>query len=252
MARQRSQKSQKSRRSQKSSSMGREIIKEDIAPQIQRQPFHLEFLNQAQKMAWGAINQYDVLFILGAPGTGKTHLACAYAISEILSKRKKKIILTRPVVEAGESLGFLPGTFDEKLLPYMMPMYDCIERCVGPEGPQRDIIDRSISVRPLAYMRGSTFHDSVCIFDEAQNATKAQLKLFLTRFGENSKVIITGDPLQSDLRPCYRGLMDVVRKLEDLPGIGVISFKSNYIVRHPLIAGILDRLEAKDESNNLE
>lgn len=119
-----------------------------------RQPFHLEFKNQAQKMAWGAFDQHDVLFLLGAPGTGKSHLAMAFAISEVLSKRKKKIVLTRPIVEAGESLGYLPGDINEKTLPYMLPLFDCMERCLGPMGPQRDIISKSVEVAPLAYMRG--------------------------------------------------------------------------------------------------
>jgi phosphate starvation-inducible PhoH-like protein len=204
-------------------------------------PFHLEFLNQAQKMAWGAFDQHDVLFLLGPAGSGKTHLACAFAISELLAKRKRKIILTRPVVEAEESLGYLPGTFEEKINPYMTPMYDCIEKMVGPEGPQRDNINRSMELAPLAFMRGRTFDNAVCILDEAQNCTKGQLKLFMTRFGVNSKIIITGDPHQSDIRD--PALMDVVKKVEDLQGIGVIHFKSNSIVRHPLIAGILERLE---------
>lgn len=237
MARQQKQKPEKANR------------RDTSAPQAygKRHPFHLEFLNQAQKMAWGAFDQHDVLFLLGPAGCGKTHLACAFAISEILAKRKKKCVLTRPIVEAGEALGFLPGTFDEKVGPYMMPMYDCIQKCVGVEGPQRDIIDRSIEVAPIAYMRGRTFDDAVCIFDEAQNATKSQLKLFMTRFGENSKIIITGDPHQSDLMPRDQGLMHVVQRLEDLPGVGVIYFKASSIVRHPLIASILEKLEEKDK-----
>jgi phosphate starvation-inducible protein PhoH and related proteins len=209
-------------------------------------PYHLEFLNQAQKMAYGAFDQHDVLFLLGPAGSGKTHLACAFAISEIINRKRRKIILTRPIVEAGESLGFLPGTFEEKVTPYMMPMYDCIEKMVGREGPQRDIINKSMEIAPVAYLRGRTFDNAVCIFDEAQNATKMQLKLFMTRFGVNSKIIITGDPMQSDIP--NPALMDVVKSLEDLNGIGIIHFKANSIVRHPLIAGILERLEEKDEN----
>lgn len=217
-------------------------IKSDTQKE-KKHSFHLEFLTPAQKIAWGAFDQHDVLFLLGSAGVGKSHLACAFAISEVLAKRKKKIVLTRPLVEAGEHLGYLPGDINEKTLPYMLPMYDCIKRAVGEEGPQKEIIDRAVEVAPIAFCRGRTWHDSVCIFDEAQNATKQQLKLFLTRFGENSKVIITGDPEQSDLRSSEQGLMDTVKKLEDLPGVGVIYFKPNSIVRHPLIAGILQRLK---------
>lgn len=205
--------------------------------------FKLEFLNSAQKLAYEQFDKQDVLFLLGAAGTGKSHLACAFAISEVLAKRKKKIILTRPIVEAGESLGFLPGSFEEKVAPYMMPMYDCIERCVGREGPQRDIINKAIEIAPIAYCRGRTFHDSVCIFDEAQNATKMQIKLFLTRFGQNSKVIVTGDPNQSDIRGGEKTLIEIVNKLKDIKGISAIHFNNDSIVRHPLIAEILNKLE---------
>jgi phosphate starvation-inducible PhoH-like protein len=205
--------------------------------------FHLEFLNQAQKLAWEAFDNHDVLFLIGPAGCGKTMLSCAFGISEVISKKKKKIILTRPIVEAGESLGYLPGTFEEKVNPYMLPMYDCIDRCLGRDGPQREMISKSIEVAPLAYLRGRTFHDSVCIFDEAQNATASQLKLFLTRFGANSKIIVTGDPFQSDLHHNDQALMNVVKKLENLDGVGIIYFKANSIVRHPLIASMLERLE---------
>lgn len=218
--------------------------------QHQKRNFHLEFLSSAQKMAWAAFDQHDVLFLLGAPGVGKSHLACAFAISEILAKRKKKIVLTRPIIEAGgESIGYLPGTFEEKVNPYMLPLYDCMDRMLGPAGPQRDLINKSVELAPLCFMRGRTFNDAVCILDEAQNATFAQIKLFLTRFGENSKVIITGDPMQSDLRPQDRALMGIVDKLSTLPGIGVITFRSNSIVRHPLIASILEKLEDKKEEH---
>lgn len=220
------------------------MVKKSTPPSGKRSPFHLEFLNQAQKLAWGAFDQHDVLFLLGPAGTGKTHLAIAFAISEIIAKRKKKIVLTRPIVEAGESLGYLPGTFEEKVNPYMLPVFDCLDRCVGREGHLREQIDRVIELAPLAYLRGRTFHDSVCIFDEAQNATKMQLKLFLTRFGENSKVIVTGDPSQSDIRDS--ALLSMVKKLEELAGIGVIYFKANSIVRHPLVASILEKFEEKE------
>jgi phosphate starvation-inducible protein PhoH len=176
--------------------------------------------------------------------THNSHIAMAFAINEVIqAKYRKKIILTRPIVEAGESLGFLPGTYGEKVTPYFTPLYDCLDKMCGSDGMQREAINRCVEVRPLAYMRGVTFDNSICIFDEAQNATKMQLKLFLTRFGVNSKIIITGDPSQSDLRSSDVALMDVVARLEDIPGVGVVKFDSSSIVRHPLIAAILDRLD---------
>ena len=131
----------------------------------------------------------------------------------------------------------------EKVNPYMMPLYDCMKKLGGDNPAQKDIITSAVEVAPLAYMRGRTFDDSVCIFDEAQNATKAQLKLFLTRFGKNSKVIITGDPYQSDLNLPDVPLVDVMRRLETLPGVGIVVFKKDAIVRHSLVSSILERLE---------
>lgn len=205
--------------------------------------FHIEFKNEAQSLAWAAFKKHDVLFLIGPAGTGKSFLACAFALEQILNKERKKIVLTRPIVESGESLGFLPGEFEDKVHPYMLPMYDCIDKMVGKEGPWRDKVDQSMEVAPIAYMRGRTFDDAVCIFDEAQNASMLQLKLFLTRFGENSKIIITGDPTQSDLVGKV-ALVDVIMKLRGTEGIGVIEFKANSIVRHPLVGKIIEKLEA--------
>lgn len=205
--------------------------------------FHIEFKNDAQKLAWAAFQQHEVLFLIGPAGTGKTHLACAFAIEQLLNKTRKKLVLTRPIVESGESLGFLPGEFEEKVHPYMLPIYDCVDRIVGRENVFRERVDAAMEIAPIAYMRGRTFNDAVCIFDEAQNATKMQLKLFLTRFGENSKIIITGDPTQSDLGGDYVALMDVMHRLESVTGVGVVQFKENSIVRHPLVGEIIRRLE---------
>src|SRR5262252_123227 len=218
------------------------MVKEKAILPHAKRSFHLEFLNASQKMAWAGFDQHDVLFLLGPAGCGKTHLAAAFAINEILNKSRRRIILTRPIVEAGESLGFLPGTFDEKVDPYMLPLFDCIDKLVGRQGMQRETLDRAIEKAPLAYMLGRTFDDAVCIFDEAQNATRMQLKLFLTRFGVNSKIIVTADPTQSDLKGEV-ALMDVVRRLEGLPGVGVVQFGHSSIVRHPLVASILEKLE---------
>lgn len=215
---------------------------------VKKQQFHVEFMNPAQKMAWAAFDQHDILFLLGPAGSGKSHLGCAFAISEILAKRKQKIVITRPTVEAGgDSLGYLPGSADEKLHPYMLPLFDCMDRCLGQFSPQRELISKCTEVAPLQFMRGRTFHDAICILDEAQNCNFGQIKLFLTRFGKNSKVIITGDPMQSDLPVKDRALMNIVDKLSSLKGVGVIHFKPSSIVRHPLIAGILEKLEEKEE-----
>lgn len=204
--------------------------------------FHVEWLNTAQKLAWNAFQQHDVLFLIGPAGTGKSFLAVAFAIKQLLAREAGKIVLTRPIVEAGESLGYLPGTFEEKVNPYMMPLYDAIDKLVGREGPNRDKILQNTEIAPLAYLRGRTFENAVCLFDEAQNATYSQLKLFLTRFGENTKIIITGDPRQSDLRGPV-ALTSVVEKLKEVSGVGMVEFKSNSIVRHKLVGQILEKLE---------
>lgn len=209
--------------------------------------YHLELLNVAQKLAWANFQKHDVLFLSGPAGTGKTFLAVAFAVQELLAKKVSKIVLTRPIVESGESLGFLPGDFEQKVNPYMMPMFDVLDKLVGREGsPQRDKVMSCVEIAPIAYMRGRTFDDSICIFDEAQNASMTQLKLFLTRFGQNSKLIINGDPAQSDLRGPV-ALSEVIEKLEGVPGIGTIEFKANSIVRHKLIGDILARLEPKPQ-----
>jgi phosphate starvation-inducible PhoH-like protein len=201
---------------------------------------------KSQKTALELVAAHDVSFLLGAAGSGKTFLAMAYAINQVLTKQAEKIVLTRPIVEAGEKLGFLPGTFNEKVNPYMQPLYDTMDILLGKQNPKRDIINKSVVLAPLCYMRGRTFHDSVCIFDEAQNATYTQLKLFLTRFGQNTKVVVTGDPSQSDLyeyaRDNYCALAEVVDRLNNTPGIGVHEFGPEDVVRHKLITTILRKL----------
>lgn len=209
--------------------------------------FHIEFKNEIQGHAWAAFNQHDVLFLVGKPGTGKTHLAMAFAIEQLLSGQKSKIVLTRPIVEAGgEKLGFLPGEFEEKVHPYMVPLYDCLDYLVGRQGMWRDKVLQSIEVAPLAYMRGRTFRDAICIFDEAQNAAYGQLKLFLSRFDEKSKLIITGDPSQTDL-PGEVAMVRVMHQLRGLPGVGMVEFKHAQNCRHPLVAKMMERLEGNPE-----
>lgn len=206
--------------------------------------FQIEFKNDYQKQAYDVYTDNSIVFLLGAAGTGKTHLATAFAIKDILSKQKKKIVLTRPIVESGEKLGFLPGDLEEKINPYMIPIYDCLTKLCGSPNSRtksRQLINTSTDVAPLAFMRGRTFENSVCIFDEAQNATLSQLKLFLTRMGNFTKMVITGDPTQSDLY-VKESLSSVAQALSHVPGVGVFHFPNEAIVRHPLVGAITDIL----------
>lgn len=209
-------------------------------------PVEFKPRTKSQSDALKLISQNDISFLIGSAGSGKTFLAMAYAINQILDGKKTKIVLTRPIVEAGERLGFLPGTFGEKVNPYMQPLYDAMDTLLGKYTGSRDIVNKSVVLAPLCYMRGRTFNDSICIFDEAQNATYTQLKLFLSRLGDNSKMIITGDPEQSDLFNSneykYCALTEVQEKLERIPGIGTIKFANSDVVRHPLVGKILNEL----------
>jgi phosphate starvation-inducible PhoH-like protein len=201
-----------------------------------------EFRTDKQREAQQVYLDNDIILLVGPAGTGKTFLAMVFAIQDILQRHRSKIILTRPTVEAGESLGFLPGDFNEKVAPYMTPMYDCYHTLCPGMTLKNKILEQAFEVAPLAFCRGRTFNNSVCILDEAQNATRAQLKLFLTRFGTNSKIIITGDPQQTDIG-VDSGLNNILTRLHGLAGVGVVRFTDMDIVRHPLIAAVLKRLE---------
>jgi phosphate starvation-inducible PhoH-like protein len=205
-------------------------------------PVEFEPRTAAQKTALTMIADNPINFLLGSAGSGKTFLAMAYAINQVLTKQVDKIILTRPIVEAGEKLGFLPGTFGDKVNPYMQPLYDTMEILLGKQGAKREIINKAVVLAPLCYMRGRTFHDAICIFDEAQNATYAQLKLFLTRFGNNSQIVVTGDPSQSDLPTKEVALSTVTSKLKNVTGVGIFEFSNSDVVRHPMVEKILSRL----------
>lgn len=213
---------------------------EPLPTRVKKQ--HPKFLTAAQEKAWEIYQNNQVIFLVGVAGTGKTHLSMAFAVQEIVGNQKSKIIISRPIVEAGENLGFLPGDLNEKVAPYMTPFYNCLDRICGKEGTAtREKIDKRIEVAPLAYMRGATYHDSVCILDEAQNCTRSQIKLFLSRLGENSKMIITGDPYQSDLG-VTPDITSIVNDLKDVPGIGHVLFEEKEIVRNPLIGEILKKI----------
>ena len=205
-------------------------------------PVELTWRTPAQKQAYDRLAESDISFLLGAAGSGKTFLAMAYAINAVLAGQQTQIVLTRPIVDAGEKLGFLPGTFGEKVNPYMQPLYDAMDALLGKFSPKREVINKAVVLAPLCYMRGRTFNDAICVFDEAQNATYMQFKLFLSRFGQNSKVIVTGDPLQSDLPVSPPPINEVMTRLKGTPGISMTQFTHADVVRHPLVAAILKKL----------
>jgi phosphate starvation-inducible PhoH-like protein len=192
-----------------------------------------------------SILEHDVTFGVGAAGTGKTYLAVACAVDALERDAVKRIILTRPAVEAGERLGFLPGDLSQKIDPYLRPLYDALYDLMGFDRTQKMFEKQSIEIAPLAYMRGRTLNHAFVILDEAQNTTPEQMKMFLTRIGFGSKAVITGDVTQIDLQRSQRsGLVDAVSILEDVRGIAFCKFSSVDVVRHPLVARIVDAYEA--------
>jgi len=188
----------------------------------------------------------DLVFSIGPAGTGKTYLAVAHALMELLSRKKRKIVLTRPVVETGENLGFLPGDLTQKLAPYLRPLYDAMEDLVDPELLERLRNNGQLEVAPLAYMRGRSLKNCYIVLDEAQNTTIEQMKMFLTRLGEGSRAVVTGDITQVDLpSPGRSGLADAVRVLNHIDDIALTEFSSDDVVRHPLVKKIIDAYESR-------
>ena len=193
-----------------------------------------------------AMRHHDLVFGLGPAGTGKTYLAVAIAVSMLLEEQIERIILTRPAVEAGEHLGFLPGALEEKVDPYMRPMYDALYDMMPGDRVVRRRDAGEIEVAPLAYMRGRTLSNACIILDEAQNTTTVQMKMFLTRLGENSRMVVTGDPSQVDLPAGTRsGLRDAIEVLRGIDSIKIIEFSADDVVRHPLVATIVRAYEAR-------
>ncbi len=198
-----------------------------------------------QKTYIDTIRQNELVFGIGPAGTGKTYLAVAMALRAFQEKRVKKIILTRPAVEAGERLGFLPGDLTEKVNPYLRPLLDAISDLFDAEKAQRLMEKNIIEIAPLAFMRGRTLNDAFIILDEAQNTTREQMKMFLTRMGFNSRAVITGDISQIDLPRRYdSGLIEAQRILKDVPGIGITTFSDVDVVRHSLVQKIIRAYEA--------
>ncbi len=191
----------------------------------------------------------DMIFALGPAGTGKTYVAVAQAVSQLMTGSVQRLILSRPAVEAGEKLGFLPGDMKEKVDPYLRPLYDALYDCMPPEQVERRLASGEIEIAPIAFMRGRTLADAFVILDEAQNTSREQMKMFLTRFGQNSRMVICGDPKQVDIPggPSMSGLNDAVARVEGLEGIGVTRFTVADVVRHPIVGRIVEAYEGKTE-----
>ncbi|MBF1464267.1 PhoH family protein [Prevotella pallens] len=204
-----------------------------------------------QQMLVDAFNKNDMVFAVGPAGTGKTYLSIALAVKSLKAKEVKKIILSRPAVEAGEKLGFLPGDMKEKIDPYLQPLYDSLEDMI-PAVKLQDMVDKHIiQIAPLAFMRGRTLNDAIIILDEAQNTSTAQIRMFLTRLGMNSKMIITGDLTQIDL-PYHQksGLKEAVEILKDTEGIAIVKLSQKDIVRHKLVTKIVNAYDEHDKAKN--
>jgi phosphate starvation-inducible PhoH-like protein len=212
--------------------------------------------NLSQKLYVDAIRQNSLTFGVGSAGTGKTYLAMAMAVSALQSQQVKRIILARPAVEAGEKLGFLPGDMAEKVNPYLRPLYDALYDMMDMVKVQRLMQDGVIEVAPLAFMRGRTLNDAFVILDEAQNATREQMKMFLTRLGFNTKTIVTGDITQTDLPDRGRsGLAHALRLLRNVDGVGIVEFEPEDVVRHPLVQRIIiayDRDDAQESERRAQ
>jgi phosphate starvation-inducible protein PhoH and related proteins len=205
-----------------------------------------------QKMMVSATDKSDIIFAIGPAGTGKTYTAVALAVRALKNKQVKKIILTRPAVEAGENLGFLPGDLKEKIDPYLRPLYDALDDMIPADKLGYYMTTRTIEIAPLAYMRGRTLDNAFIILDEAQNATDLQLKMFLTRIGPNAKAIITGDVTQIDLPPKIKsGLEKSVRILQNIEGISHITLDEEDVVRHKLVKSII-RAYDKEKVKEME
>jgi phosphate starvation-inducible PhoH-like protein len=202
-----------------------------------------------QKTYVDLVRTNDIVFAVGPAGTGKTYLAVALAVRALLDKQVRRIILTRPAVEAGERLGFLPGTLEEKIDPYLRPLHDALHDMLDADKLERFLSDETIEIAPLAYMRGRTLSGSFIILDEAQNTTPEQMKMFLTRMGFESKAVVTGDATQTDLpRGQKSGLRDALELVDGIRGIGRVQFTDQDVVRHPLVAALIRAYDHRDRA----
>jgi phosphate starvation-inducible PhoH-like protein len=221
-----------------------DLYDEEITINSKGKPIRVKTLGQRRYVQ--AMRKHDLVFAIGPAGTGKTYLAVVMAVTALKKGWIKRIVLTRPAVEAGESLGYLPGDLKEKVDPYLRPLYDALHDILGTEHTARLLERGTIEVAPLAYMRGRTLEDAYVILDEAQNTTPEQMKMFLTRLGFGSKMIITGDITQVDLpKGKTSGLAEACETLKDIKGIAFIELKRLDVVRHPLVQKIIQAYEAK-------
>jgi phosphate starvation-inducible protein PhoH and related proteins len=220
------------------------LYDEEIGKNVKGKSIRIKTLGQREYVM--AIKKTDLVFGIGPAGTGKTYLAVVMAVNALKNGQVNKILLTRPAVEAGESLGFLPGDLKEKVDPYLRPLYDALNDVLGAEHTQRLIERGTIEIAPLAYMRGRTLDDAFVILDEAQNTTHAQMKMFLTRLGFGSKMVITGDQTQIDLpKGAKSGLIAAEGILKNVKGISFIFLETSDVVRHPLVGRIIEAYEKK-------
>ncbi|WP_125566868.1 PhoH family protein [Companilactobacillus insicii] len=225
-----------------------DLYKTELIKDFSGKPVRVRNFGQRQYI--NAINHNDITFGIGPAGTGKTYLAVVMAVAALKKGTVKRIVLTRPAVEAGESLGFLPGDLKEKVDPYLRPIYDALYAIIGADHTGRLLERGVIEIAPLAYMRGRTLDESFVILDEAQNTTREQMKMFLTRLGFDSKMIVNGDISQIDLpRNARSGLVQAQKILKNLPHIQFVDFTSADVVRHPVVAEIID---AYDDSDKIE
>ncbi len=223
----------------------KDLYEEEIAKNAKGKSIRVKTIGQRYYIS--AIKKSDLVFGIGPAGTGKTYLAVVMAVQALKSGAVKRIILTRPAVEAGESLGFLPGDLKEKVDPYLRPLYDALHDVLGVEQTVRMMERGIIEIAPLAYMRGRTLDEAFVILDEAQNTTTAQMKMFLTRLGFSSKMVITGDKTQIDLpKGVTSGLVIAEEILHDVPGIRMIYLEHSDVVRHPLVSKIIQAYENKE------
>ncbi len=198
--------------------------------------------SENQEVFIRAIDQYALTLALGPAGTGKTYLAITAAVEAFEAGTVSRIILTRPAIEAGETLGFLPGDLEEKMAPYLRPLFDCLGERMGSKRLRKMMQDGDIEIAPVAFMRGRTLNNAFVVIDEAQNCTYQQIKMLLSRLGWHSKMVVTGDPDQSDLLHGMSGLADIARRLSAVENIGVVQLTERDIVRHPLVGEIIEHL----------